>query len=201
MEETMKHLILAACAVLVLPSLVTAQTPPNDYQFRPLLHWQAGHLAGWVIVPDATRTPRQLLLVAGYLTRDDRGWKEVMFGSVIGTDGVVKPVANFRSYAKSRRTDLYTEFQLRSNLALMSGFVTVPVTSDTLGWRVGVEYEQVVVFEDKAHGKPAKTTTGVGLRASVKVPKLKGTNIATTAFKNIHGNVVVRTYVVYKPGK
>ena len=196
----MKNLILAACLLVLLPSLAAGQTP-NDYQFRPLMHWQIADangqgLAGWVILPDVTQTrPLRGLLVGGWLIKDDQGWKEAMFGGLFGNDGSIIPVVNFRAYSKVKWTDLSTEFQIRPTLALGSVFLTVPIKS-SWGLRAGVEFETIAGFTGQI-----KSAAGIGPRVSLKLPGLPNVTVATTCFFNIRSNIVVRTYVVYKPGK
>lgn len=189
--------LLAVLIIATLPSLARAQTP-NDYQFRPVLHWQivkatGQGLAGWAILPDVTQTqPLRALVVAGWLARDHQNWKEFMFGGIFGTDGSTAPVVNIRTYSQDKLMDLYTELQFRPDRALASIFITTPIWATLRG---GFEAELVAGLDGSI-----KTVAGLGPRLSYKLPYLPLT-IATTAFQNIHGDLVVRTYVVYKPGK
>lgn len=179
----MKYLLLVA-TFAALPSLAQAQTG-TDFQFRPLLHWQAGHLAGWDILPDIAQKPLKGLFVVGFLIEG----KEIMAGVVLDTKGSVMPVFNLRCYSKDHWTDLYTEVQVRPDRGLASVFVTVPLF---WGARAGAEFEMVSGFTGKV-----RSTAGLGPRASLKIPRLPLT-VAVTAFKNMNSNVVVRTYLVYK---
>lgn len=172
---------------LLIPGRALAQTDA-DYQFRPILHWQTKHLAGWSILPDVTATPLRTLQVAGWRQGDATNWKEAMFGITADTKGVVKPVINLRAYSKGNGTDLYAELHLLTDRSLASTFVTVSLAG---GVRFGAESEFLTSLTSKV-----KSKAGFGPRVSVKVPKVSVV-VATTWFVNIRDKAVVRTYVVY----
>lgn len=186
-QEDFVRNILSALFMIAYALPCFGQTS-TEYQFRPLLHWQVGHFAGWSILPDITASPFKTLQVAGWLSKDEQNWREVMVGIVADTNGLIQPVVNLRAYSKGTWSDLYAELHLLSNRTLASTFVTIPLPGQV---RIGIESEFLTGLTDQV-----KSKTGIGPRISVKVPKTT-LSIATTVFFNIKSNVVVRTYIVY----
>ncbi|OGE73985.1 MAG: hypothetical protein A3I07_04415 [Candidatus Doudnabacteria bacterium RIFCSPLOWO2_02_FULL_42_9] len=186
----MYKLVLAL--LLVTSPLFAGQH--SDYQLRPLVHWQIPNnegrgIAGWTIFPDITQ-PFRTVIVAGWLMKDGQNWLEIMSGGVF-TASTRTPLINVRAYNRNKRTDLYTEFQIRPNLTLASVFVTSPLQIKNFVFRSGFEFEAVTGLNGNI-----KNQALVGPRISFTVPKIAWLSVATVAYTDLRGHLIMRNYIV-----
>lgn len=167
-------------------------------------------VATWTILPDVTRenfgkdNPTRVLFVLGPVLKfavkdaDKYNWLEVMPGALFEINPVTKigtwhPMLNTRAYFKWIKTDLYLENQTRSDLVLVSGFITTPLVISQANIRLGVESEAVIPLNNKI-------TAGfqLGPRVSVKL-RPAWLAPAMVLFVNQNGKLVWRIY--FKVGK
>jgi hypothetical protein len=190
-------LIVVGC--LIWSTLAQAQQ--DDYQLRLTFHKQIvfGNeqgLAFWTNMPDVTQTePNRSVLLGGWLHKEPSSWQEVMGGALVTFDGKAKPLFDVRLYSTGKRTDIYSEIMLRPDLVNMQAFVTTPLPKKWWSMRAELEWDIVAPLARPDQVVPIPTRSLIGPRVSIKVPKIPSLQTATVCFFDLHGGVVVRTYV------